>query len=223
MGYQNIGRAQLAGRGLRSVNAYKVLIEMAKVALDKDEPPVYFGGWERLALVLGQDVGASTDEAKRKTALNAVCAAQQVLVRASLIRRDRDPRAKGRTAAYALLIDAFASLTDGGQAAESEDVGPGLPGTSKSRTFRETGPGLPGTQLPDFPGPKDKRIQEEFNFEDQTHPSRVTTGRVPVEPITIGCEVSIGDGPHPYAPDENDLYCVCGRRAGHSLHGAAIA
>lgn len=46
----SISRDRLPHQGARLV-----LVRMAQTALDDDDPPVYFGGWDTLALALGYD------------------------------------------------------------------------------------------------------------------------------------------------------------------------
>lgn len=86
-----------ARHGSLSGNAYKLLVYMASVALDrpndKGQPPnLYYAGWEPLALALGYELaaaGVSADgDRRRRQAEEAVRRGVQVLVERGLIERE---------------------------------------------------------------------------------------------------------------------------------------
>ncbi|ALV44701.1 hypothetical protein MB46_03420 [Arthrobacter alpinus] len=64
MGAQNVAKVFVYWRQLDHREA-RALLYMANTALDKDDPPVYFAGWEAIASALGQDPDSSPDAAKR--------------------------------------------------------------------------------------------------------------------------------------------------------------
>lgn len=154
MGHRNLSAARWAGRVLRSANAVKALNEMAYVSMDADVPPLYWGGWERLAIAIGYDVPAEPDpsdsgpaairaRARRKTAMNAAGAATKALAEVGLIRLAR-AEAPGRNSEWSLDL----SLANG----------PAKSGSERSREVRDDGPGNPGTTVPRSPGPEE--VQE---------------------------------------------------------------
>lgn len=74
------------------------LLFMSLISMDKDDPPVYWGGWESLAEAMGYDVKASPEGARRSTM--RVLAA---LVRAGVIVSSGQAR-QGTRAEYALAL-----------------------------------------------------------------------------------------------------------------------
>lgn len=64
MGAQNVAKVFMYWRQLDHREA-RALLFMANTALDKDLPPVYFGGWEALAHAIGHDPSGNKAAAKR--------------------------------------------------------------------------------------------------------------------------------------------------------------
>lgn len=92
-------------------NAYKVLMVMCSCAMDDAKPPIYFGGWERLASTgLGRlpDWPADADQSEsaqrfRKTSEELVRRAIQALIKKGAIATHKHGRL-GVRAEYALLL-----------------------------------------------------------------------------------------------------------------------
>lgn len=93
-------------------NAYKVLMVMAKTGMDADLVPVYFGGWERLAMTgLGRrDWPADDDDSdeavkSRRASFEIVRQSVRDLKTAGAIKVKRQGR-RGKVAHYSLHLDA---------------------------------------------------------------------------------------------------------------------
>jgi hypothetical protein len=93
-------------------NAYKVLMAMAKTGMDADLVPVYFGGWQRLAVTgLGRhdwpaDDDDSEDAAKiRRAGFESVRDAVTQIKKAGAIKVKRSGK-RGAFAHYSLHLDA---------------------------------------------------------------------------------------------------------------------
>lgn len=106
-----------------SGNAFKVLTRMAWTALDRpsgDGRParLYFGGWEPLAIALGNDVPDASDPAargRRKKLQDYVGRALQEIERAGAIKRLEDHPKAGRRQTFELTLDlASAPPIEGG-------------------------------------------------------------------------------------------------------------
>nr|WP_146177743.1 hypothetical protein [Sphaerisporangium cinnabarinum] len=107
MGASNASAAFIVGSDLPHVQKI-VLIRMALVTLDADQPPRYFAGWELLALALGYDVPPTTDQSpeaksRRHTARTNVRRALAELKRKGLITSHGFAR-QGRNAEYHLHL-----------------------------------------------------------------------------------------------------------------------
>jgi hypothetical protein len=185
MGFQNVTRARFVGRKLRSVNAFKVLMEMAQTALDDGDPPQYWGSWESLALVMGFDVPAKPDDgdpdgtralALRRTARNAVVQAKTHLVDEGLITPDRPP-SPGQSRRWNLLLEPFnvherarSSRARGHRDEKGRwvrDV-PGVSGHERARKLRYDVPVKSGTTCPEFPGTEEQRGTTNDQIDDPT-------------------------------------------------------
>lgn len=86
----------------------RVLVWMAYRALDTDQSPRYWGGWEELAYAAGrmvpEHVPGDRDVARlRRAALKSVSAVMEQLRQAGAVRLLR-PAAPGRNAEYALIL-----------------------------------------------------------------------------------------------------------------------
>lgn len=97
--------------------AFRVLVYMALVSRDQDDPPTFYAGREALALALGRIVREASDEtaAERNAAFKAVREVTRVLVRRGTVRVLK-PAAPGRNTVYALNLD---RITGHGQRAPS--------------------------------------------------------------------------------------------------------
>jgi hypothetical protein len=89
---------------------FRVLIYMALVSLDADDPPRYFGGWEALANALGRQLPPKDDpgqkaQRERAAAAEAVRVAVRQLTRAGAVSTLR-PAGAGHRAEYALHLPA---------------------------------------------------------------------------------------------------------------------
>ena len=121
MGYGNVNAAfeqwpQLSDR------AFRVLVYMAKETRDKDSPPVYWGGWTRLATeALGKRLPERNGESEEefecltrkaaKSQTEIVRRAVAELVESGAIR----PEGRGKTgsnARYAIVVDVDACPND---------------------------------------------------------------------------------------------------------------
>lgn len=97
MGARNVGRAYAYWRCLPHA-PFRLLVFMAYLSLDADEPPRFFGGTEAMAEAVGRDLPLT------RTHRVAVSDLVGQLVRAGAISRHVQP-AKGRRAEYVLHLD----------------------------------------------------------------------------------------------------------------------
>lgn len=158
-------------------NAFKVLVRMAVVALDRpgaDGRPagLYFGGWEQLGLAMGWDVPDRSDDPettrRRRKVKNYVTSALKVLHDEQLIERLEDKARTGTRQVYKLMV------TTGG----TQKVGPtwdpesGVQWTPESGAH--VGPKNRVTWDPGSGAPRKDVTGTEDLFQDSTTPSPLT-------------------------------------------------
>ncbi|GAA2621980.1 hypothetical protein GCM10010411_67500 [Actinomadura fulvescens] len=148
MGVGNIKLVYNRWRPLPNTS-FRVLTWMALRSMDSDDPPLFWGGWEELALALGRDLPPrdATDPAstkERNKAYEAVKYAKKVLKRKGAITLVRDA-GPGRPAAYALnlslgMVGTEFSPVEGTQPPSFKPRGRALRGAES--------PAMEGTQPP---------------------------------------------------------------------------
>jgi hypothetical protein len=95
---------------------FRLLIYMAARSMDDDDPPLYFAGWEELALAGGRIVPGKSDvdgeAAKaRRSAEVAVSSATKTLIKRGAV-KVISRGAPGRNATYALMLDSATLQAD---------------------------------------------------------------------------------------------------------------
>lgn len=97
MGYRLVALACQPQHHLHLTDpARLILIQMARMARDKDDPPIYYGGWPFLALILGYPT-------YNEAAKTAVARAVRELTRKKLIEAANQP-SPGRTVDYQVRL-----------------------------------------------------------------------------------------------------------------------
>lgn len=175
MGWMNERDMRWRGRHLRSVNAFKILCHMAFVSMDGDERPYYNGGWERLALACGYDVGRVVGHPRgpHKTAVNAVNKACGQLADEGLIRLV-ESGAPGRNAKWELLLTEVIPENLGNEPVDNSVAGdageggfvPGVFGNERSREPMPIIPENPGQTFPKTSG-TEKSIRKAREDQDE--------------------------------------------------------
>ncbi|HEX8025467.1 MAG TPA: hypothetical protein VF484_04605 [Candidatus Limnocylindrales bacterium] len=87
---------------------WRVLTKMAVTSLDDDDPPIYYGGWEDLALAIGRrlppsDTGDKADRRERRAAQEAVREHVRALIDAGAVWVFKKA-APGRNTTYGLKL-----------------------------------------------------------------------------------------------------------------------
>lgn len=128
-------------------HAFRVLVYMALIAKDGDEPPKYWAGQESLSIALGRELPdapqlSESERRARDATLRAISRAKQVLLdcRAITLSRAASP---GRTAEYALNLR-LEDLMNVGRPASYERRTPGVGDVGRLMAERRTPGG--GTQ-----------------------------------------------------------------------------
>lgn len=108
LGIRNVEKAYAVWSTRLGHLPFRVLIWMAYRALDADQSPRYWGGWEELAYAAGRMVPAAVDGDKdtarqRRAALKAISGVMGALEREGAVRVVR-PAAPGRNAEYGLML-----------------------------------------------------------------------------------------------------------------------
>ena len=126
-------------------NAFKVLMLMAKTAMDDDLAPVYYGGWERLAVTgLGRrDWPSDDDESEqatqtRRASFEAVRQAVQDLTTAGAIKVSKRGKSAKQQARYALSLDAANLWTTRQRRRETLRNDAGKPCAERRETLQTT-------------------------------------------------------------------------------------
>ena len=175
MGAGNVKAAYALWRGHPDLpdRSFTVLAYMALVALDRDDPPRYFGGWEQLCRVaLGRVV--PDDEHGRAAAEKSVQRAVRPLVRAGAITLTNAPRT-GARAEYALQLTLVSGVQNvsPSEGAEGDEMC-----TAGEDTICTPGGGhIVSDEGDETCTPKERPQEPQQDLDqDPTHPSASTTG-----------------------------------------------
>ena len=142
MGYTLVGKVLAQWADLPG-NAFKVLIQMANTGLDADLVPVYWGGWERLAVTgMGRrdwppdDDDSDQAQQIRRAGFEAVRQAIQDLKTAGAIKVAKRGKA-GAQARYGLYLDAPNLWTTQSSRRETLRDDAGKPCVKRRETLRK--------------------------------------------------------------------------------------
>lgn len=138
-------------------NPTRVLVRMALSALDDAAAPVYFGGWEPLALALGRIVPTASEDAAalraRRAAEEAVRFAVRPLVDLRLV-KVAQRGAPGRNARYSLALRPVDNSA-------TPQAHPGVSGSTSPQAQRGITPGSACASLQAQPVAEEKEEKEE--------------------------------------------------------------
>lgn len=150
---------------------FRVLAYMALVAKDGDEKPMYWGGWESLALAAGRLVPERNDADQdvkrvRRAALKAVTSAVGVLIDRGAV-RVKVPAAPGRHATYELILAHESVHADRAPSDDSDESNGSRSADTTVHAQPTNGARLPGTTVHADRAPKDYEDQVRTKPKDE--------------------------------------------------------